>query len=97
MHHSKYHNLITNVDYLNADIEIKKSDIVPSRLTSSRSVQWSAEGAKNCVYSRAQNNVNLSGFKSGKFDERTKRMSENYYSRKSKNVILTETRRRHTL
>ena len=38
-----------------------------SRLGTSRNVQWSAEGARKCVYPRFQNLVNLSSLRSRKF------------------------------
>ena len=38
-----------------------------SRLGTSRNVQWSAEGARKCVYPRFQNIVNLSSLRSRKF------------------------------
>ena len=44
-----------------------------SRLASIENVPWSAEGATNCVYPRAQNLVNLSSLRSGNFDGRTKK------------------------
>ena len=42
-----------------------------SRLGSSRNVQWSEEGSTKRVYTRIQNVVNISSFRSGYFDERT--------------------------
>ena len=47
-----------------------------SILASSRNVQWSAEGATKSLYSRAYNLVNLSGLRSGNFDERTEKKFE---------------------
>ena len=38
-----------------------------SRLGTSRNVQWSAEGARKCVYPRCQNLVNVSSLRSRKF------------------------------
>ena len=38
-----------------------------SRLGTSRNVQWSAEGARKCVYPRFQNLVNLSSLRSRRF------------------------------
>ena len=43
-----------------------------SRVALSRNVQWRAEGAIICVYSRAKNHLNLSSLRSGIFDGRTK-------------------------
>ena len=67
-----------------------------SRLASSRNVQWSAEGATNCVYSRVQNYVNLSCLRSGNFEETTKTINgiffekneKMYFWQKPKGVIL---------
>ena len=47
-----------------------------SRLGSSRNVQWSEEGATKRVYTMSQNLVNISSFRSGYFDERTKKLNE---------------------
>ena len=45
-----------------------------SRMASSSNVQWSAEGATNCVSTKAHNLVNLSSLRSRNFDERTEEM-----------------------
>ena len=56
-----------------------------SRLASSRNVQWSTEGATNCVYPRVQTQVDLYSLRSGNCDER--KMKEYiYFLRKMKYV-----------
>ena len=67
-----------------------------SRLVSSRNIQWSAEDATNCAYSKSQTLVKLSSLRTGHFDEKSKKMNEKIFLRKKKNVFLAETRRRHT-
>ena len=47
-----------------------------SPLASSRNVQWYAEGATSSLFSRALDVVNLSSFRSGYFDERTKKIDD---------------------
>ena len=64
-----------------------------SRLASSRNVQWSAEGATNCVYPRVQEQVDLSSLRSGNFDER--KMNENIFFEKNEKRIFGKKRRRH--
>ena len=58
-----------------------------SRLGSSRNVQWSEESATKRVYSRTQNLVNISSFRSGYFDERSKKLNE-FFLRKMKKCIF---------
>ena len=65
-----------------------------SRLASSRNVQWSAEGATNFVYPRVQKQVDLSRFRSGKFDER--KMNENIVFEKNEKRMFGKKRSRHT-
>ena len=67
-----------------------------SRLALSRKVQWSAGGDTICVHSRVQNHLNLSSLSSGIFDGRTKKKIEEKFWKNEKNVILAETRRRHS-
>ena len=67
-----------------------------SHFGSSTNVQWSEEGATKSVYTRTQNLVNISSFRSGYFDERTKKMHENflekneemYFWQKPEGVVL---------
>ena len=61
-----------------------------SRLASSRNVQWSEEGATKLVYPVAQN---ISSFRSGSFDETTKKMkffskTENLYFWQKPEVVI---------
>ena len=61
-----------------------------SRLGTSRNVQWSAEGARKCVYPRFQNLVNLSSPDQENLDERTKKKGEKLKFEKMKIVILAK-------
>ena len=67
-----------------------------SPLASSRNVQWSAEGATNWIYSRAQDKVNLSSFRSAYFDEKTKdeckifEKNGMYFWQKNEDIILDD-------
>ena len=67
-----------------------------SRLGSSRNVQLSEEGATKRVYTKTQNLVNISSFRSVYFDERTKKMNEISFEENEKKVFLAEIRSRHT-
>ena len=55
-----------------------------SRLCTSRNNQWSAEDVTNSLCSRAYNLVNLSSLRWGYFDERTKKMKENFFEKNEK-------------
>ena len=65
-----------------------------SRLASSRNVQWSAEGATNCVYPRVQTQVDLYSLRSGNCDER--KMKEYIFFEKNEIRMFGKKRRRHT-
>ena len=67
-----------------------------SRLGSSRKVQCSKKGATKRVYTRTQNLVNMSSFRSGYFDEKTKKIiffeknKATYFWQKNEGVILDD-------
>ena len=52
---------------------LKRSLSGMSRLALITNVQWSAEGATNCIYSVVQNHMNVSRPRSGNFDEKLER------------------------
>ena len=57
-------------------------------MASSRNVQWSEECATKWVYLRAQAQVNISSFRSGYFDDRTKKTNEKCFLRKIEKCVF---------
>ena len=55
-----------------------------SRFGTSRNFQWSAEGVTSSLCSRAHNLVHLSSLRWGYFDERAKKMKENFFEKNEK-------------